>query len=287
MEVFNSKEKMDYKILFFVLFNFNGLTYGQKTGTCKDNLGNPVSYANISIKDKTYGTVTDAEGNFYLESTEVSEKDSLIISHINFEKQVVSFPSDGNLSIVMKPADIILDEVIVTNRGVSNKRKLIGTKTKSDNVILSFVSNNLGNEVGKIIKVKKDMVYNIKKVFFNVTDLDYDSVIVRVNFYSIENEIINRFRDNNSEILLEIKEEGMVEINLEEQYLSFHSDFLVSIEWIDFKPKNKTSTKDNLFYISSTVFSGPFVFRENVNLSWNVQKVKYNSGLGIHLLVSY
>ena len=77
----------------------------------------------------------------------------------------------------------------------------------------------------------------------------------------------------------------MVKIDLSSQYLSFDNDFLVSIEWIDFEDKVNIQKEDKAIMFSSTVFSGPFIRRDNINLKWIKKKVKYNIGLGIHLKV--
>jgi len=250
---------MRLKILCLIFHCVFGYSYSQMTGKCIDSLENAIPYVNISVKNRTYGTVTDANGLFVLDSEALKETDTLIISHLNFDKQLVPILNNNHIEIILKSTNIVLDEVVVTNRNRNVKQKVVGTKVKSDNVILSFVSSNLGSEVGKIIKVKKGKVYNLEKVFFNITNLEYNSVILRVNFYDIVDGIIDRNNKNSSEIIKKITGKGYVEIDLSDQYLSFDSDFLVSIEWINFEVKGEISSEERLFYISSTVFSGPFV----------------------------
>ncbi|PQB08656.1 hypothetical protein BST83_09080 [Polaribacter filamentus] len=77
----------------------------------------------------------------------------------------------------------------------------------------------------------------------------------------------------------------MIKFDLSNQYLSFENDFLVSIEWIDFENNENIEIENKTIFFSSTVFSGPFVWRNNTNLEWNKKRQKYNVGVGIHLKV--
>jgi hypothetical protein len=78
----------------------------------------------------------------------------------------------------------------------------------------------------------------------------------------------------------------MVKFDLSDQYLSFDNDFLVALEWIDFENNGNVKNEYNTIKFSSTVFSGPFVSRDNVNLEWENRKVVMNLGIGIHLKVN-
>lgn len=77
----------------------------------------------------------------------------------------------------------------------------------------------------------------------------------------------------------------MIKFDLSNQYLSFENDFLVSIEWIHFENNEKIEIENKKIMFSSTIFSGPFIWRNNVNLKWNSKKIQFNTGLGIHLKV--
>jgi hypothetical protein len=42
------------------------------------------------------------------------------------------------------------------------KEKIVGTKTETESLLIYFTSNSLGTEIGKIISVKKNKVYDLK-----------------------------------------------------------------------------------------------------------------------------
>ena len=257
--------------------------FSQLKGRCVNENGNGISYVNITVKGKTLGTVSNEKGDFFLENETLDENDSLIFSHVTFETQTIGLKKIPE-KIEMYSKVLDLDEVVVSNKKNRKiKEIIVGTKTESGNVILQFVSNNLGSEVGKVIKVKKNKVYDLKKVFFNIVELGYKSATFRMNFYTINKGIPETTKINHVDNVVTISKPGLVEIDLSNQNLSFDKSFIASIEWIDFENDNENENK--VIHISSTVFSGPFANRDNVNIPWKIDKVKYNVGIGIHLLI--
>lgn len=274
-----------YNLLFLsiLLLTTNNL-YSQIKGKCVDEFGKGVAYVNITVKGKPTGTVSNLKGDFYFDNLSVKENDSLIFSHLNFIKKTVPIPL-SNEEIQLESKVETLKEVIVSTKKRKIKERIVGTKTKSENVVLYYTSKDLGAEVGKIIKVKKNKVYDLKNIGFNITDLGYKSVTFRINFYNIVDGKIDLEKINETDNIVKVSEKGLVNINLSNQYLSFENNFLVSIEWIDFEHNNSIKEENKTMMFSSSVFSGPFVRRNNVNQKWNKEKVKFNCGLGIHLKV--
>lgn len=275
---------MYYKLLFIFCLLFSITSYSQIKGKCVDESGKGIAYVNISVKGKSFGTVSNLKGDFNFENFSFKENDSLIFSHLNFIKKTISIPLNIK-EIPLSPKVESLEEIIVSNKRIKIKEKTVGTKTKSGNVVLYYTSKNLGAEIGKIIKVKKNKVFDLKNIKFNITDFGYKSATFRVNFYNISDGNIDLKKTNETDNIVKVTNKGMVKIDLSSQYLSFDNDFLVSIEWIDFEDKVNIQKEDKAIMFSSTVFSGPFIRRDNINLKWIKKKVKYNIGLGIHLKV--
>lgn len=276
--------KIYSRLLFFACLLLFSSTYSQIKGKCVDQNGIGIPYVNISIKGKAVGTVSNMEGSFSIESSSITKNDYLIFSHLNFEKTTIGIPS--KFEVIKLNAKVEnLKEVIVSNKKRKVKEKIVGTKTESDRVIIYFTSNNLGTEIGKIITVKKNKVYDLQNVQFNLPQLAYKSATFRINFYTIVDGIIDMVKTNKTDNFIKVTESGMAELDLSDQYLSFENDFLVAVEWIDFENKANITNQDNAITFSSTVFSGPYVRRDNINLKWNNEKIKLNVGPGIHLKV--
>lgn len=259
-------------------------TFAQIKGKCVDQYGKGIPYVNISVKEKSIGTVSNLNGDFFIENPSIKENDAIIFSHLNFEKKTIKIPLKTNeIQLISKIES--LKEVVVSNLKRKFKEKIVGTKTETDNTVTYFNSKNLGTEIGKIITVKKNKVYHLKNVKFNIPDLEYKSVTFRINFYRIENDAINLIKENGIDNVVKITKSGMVKVDLSEQYLSFEEDFLVAVEWIDYENNGANANEFNIIRFSSTVFSGPFVSRDNINLAWESKKLAMNIGVGIHLRV--
>jgi len=61
--------------------------------------------------------------------------------------------------------------------------------------------------------------------------------------------------------------------------------FIVSIECIHLENDINIEEENKRIRFSSKLFSGPFIWRNNVNVEWNERRAKYNVGIGIHLKV--
>lgn len=266
------------------------LCFPQVIGKCFDNSGNPIPFLNISVKKSITGTVTDENGIFILKDDLQNDYDSLVFTHIGYKMQTVSSNSRDTIKVIMQLSEYQLREVnIRPSDYIFKKEKIIGTKTTSDHVVLSFLSNNLGTEIGKIIEVKKNEKYKINIVYFHLSKFNFKNSTFRINFYKIDkNKIIDPTRANYSDIIKKVNSKGLIEIDVSNDNLEFENDFLVSIEWLDFtvQETNDENIENNIFF-SSTVFSGPLYFRGNNLLKWKELKGGYKMGLGIHLSVKY
>jgi hypothetical protein len=259
-------------------------SYSQIKGKCIDENGRGIPYVNISVKGKAIGTVSNMEGNFSIENTSVTENDFLIFSHLNFEKKTIGIPLKSE-QIKLNAKVENLKEVIVSNKKKKVKEKIVGTKTETEGILMYFTSNSLGTEIGKIITVKKNKIYDLKNVQFNLPKLGYKSATFRINFYTIVDGTIDVLKTNTVDNIIKVTKSGMAKLDLSNQDLSFENDFLVAVEWIDFENKENVTNQDNAIKFSSAVFSGPYISRDNINLKWNSEKVTLNVGPGIHLKV--
>jgi len=129
-------------LLIFLALPF--LSWGQEI-TIRGNIvsatdSEPVIGANVLIKGKNVGTVTDIDGNFSLEA---GRTDVLVISYIGFE--TLEIPIDGQtvLNITMTEDMQLLDEVVAVGYITQRKADLTGAvSVVSVEDILSVAENN-------------------------------------------------------------------------------------------------------------------------------------------------
>jgi hypothetical protein len=258
-------------------------SYAQIKGKCVDTSGKGIAYVNISVKGKSIGTVSNQKGDFFLENSSLNENDSLIFSHLNFNKKTVSIPLSVQ-EIELTPKVETMGEITVSTK--IKKIKTVGTKieNRGDSKIFTR-SNNLGYELGKIIKVRKNKIYDIKNMQFTITEFGFKSATFRINFYNISDGIVDLEKINKTDFIYKINGYGNVNIDLSKQQLSFRNKFLVSIEWIDFENDDDIEEGWKRIDIPLANDAGPMCSRKNVNEKWRIKRIRNNLGLGIHLEV--
>ena len=272
-----------FKLFFSLIFILSvSTTKSQIRGNCHSTGGKPIRFVNIVSKGKNYGTVTDEKGNFIINNENIKDGDTLIFSHVRFNpKEVILDGSD--LSILLTEKHIELEEIIITN--TPYRIKEVGTTKKRDKVVLQSFSNNLGNEVGKLIRVKEGKDYEVLKCFFKISTMEFKEAKLRINFYEIgEDHVFEKSPVNQVELIQTINQTGTVEVDLEHLHLSFNKDFIVALEWISYT-LNEDSVKAPILEFASNVYNGPFYYRKNINQAWRSYKQKFDTGLGISVLV--
>lgn len=273
------------KLFLFFFLSQSSHTIAQIKGVCIDEKGKVIPYVNVSIKGKNIGTVSNEKGEFTLESQKILNTDTLLFSHVSFHLLAV-LASDITKKIILLEKEEILEEVVLVNRKKKLKRKEIGTIKKRRMVTLYSFSKGLGNEIGKLIEVKKKYEYELLECKIKIAKLDFKNVTLRINFYEVNlNNQISKIPYNSNNIIVKVDQEGNISVPLEKYKLFFDFNFLVSIEWIDFELKENEKEK-NLIEYASNVYNGPFFYRQNKNVDWEKQKLKYNVGLGISLVVN-
>lgn len=95
------------------------------TGVVKDDSGEPVIGAIISVKGTQNGTITDVDGKF---SLSVQQNSTLTISYVGMISQEIK--AKTNMEIVLQADSKILNEVVVTGMQQMDKRLFTGASDK-------------------------------------------------------------------------------------------------------------------------------------------------------------
>ena len=94
------------------------------TGTVYNESGEPLSGANVTIKESEKGTVTNARGDFDLGAVPVNS--TVVFSYTGFEPQRVKVTDVLSLKIYLKPAKNELDKVVIQGYGTTTQRLQTG-----------------------------------------------------------------------------------------------------------------------------------------------------------------
>lgn len=89
------------------------------TGVVKDQNGEPIIGANVSVKGTTLGTITGIDGDFVLD---VPENAVIQVSYIGYVSQELHSGGKSRLDIVLKEDTQALEEVVVVGYGVQKSK---------------------------------------------------------------------------------------------------------------------------------------------------------------------
>lgn len=132
MNLLLKRTGLEYRIL-----DHNLIAIGYKdqaipniTGKITDSTGAPLVGVTIKVKGSTSGTVTDVNGNF---SLDVPQDAVLVISYIGYTTKEVPVNGQTELSIVLQPSALGLNEVVVTALGLKRQERELGYSTQKVN----------------------------------------------------------------------------------------------------------------------------------------------------------
>lgn len=149
------KKKPNMKHLFVFLLLFIGIgtvtaQNVQVTGIVKDNSGEAVIGANVTVKGSTNGTITDLDGKF---SVQASPNATLVISFIGYTTQEIKLQGKTNVTVTLTEDSKALDEVVVIGYGTQKKVNLTGSvaAVKIDETIASRSITNVSSSLSGLV----------------------------------------------------------------------------------------------------------------------------------------
>lgn len=127
--------KKTFFFLLVILLSLNSMAQTKEiTGTVVDALREPIIGASIVQEGTSNGTITDMNGKF---SLSVQMNTDVLVSFIGYKSQAIKVGDQRVYDIVLQDDSEILDEVVVTGYGSSQKRAALTTAiSKMDNAVL-------------------------------------------------------------------------------------------------------------------------------------------------------
>lgn len=122
-------------------------------GLVVDVNGEPIIGANVKATGSTTGTITDIDGAFTLS---VPQGATIEISFIGYKTQTVKVGASGVVNVTLKEDTEVLDEVVITGFGMSQKKATLTgavSSVGSDEIARSSAVTAGGALVGKIAGV--------------------------------------------------------------------------------------------------------------------------------------
>lgn len=266
-------------ILIYVILNSTFLISQEREikGIITDSLKNPIQYVNVGILNKPVGTVTNENGEFYLNINNSFISDTLKISCLGFKpkefviKSLLSKKTD--LSISLNNYTEKLDEILINSSNLKTYTKgKEKTKTKNEVffAIPSLKNLNLGSEIGRKFSLGTKKPSLLKEFKFFLKENNFESVLFRLNFYTIENNKPSK-KINNTNILIPADNQltGWITADLSDYGIKTQEDIIITVEWI------KASEKGDKLSLPILIpsFSSTHYYKYGTHAKWK----KYGS----------
>lgn len=128
-----NKKPLVMMLFLFCLFPLGISAQNIVKGLVNDENGDPVIGATVRVVGTKVATVTDLDGHFQVSTTPNAQ---LSVSYLGYETQNVNVGGQKNLTIVLKPENTTLNDVVVIGYGIQKKSDLTGSvaSIKSDDI---------------------------------------------------------------------------------------------------------------------------------------------------------
>ena len=240
----------------------------------------PLPYVNIGLVNQNIGTVTDEAGYFELEVPKNGFADATLrFSMIGFEPQdftLQEYRDQKILTIPLNEKATALEEVVLSTKRNKYQTKILGNKTTSQLIYVAFTTNKLGNEMGFLVRGRKNPMI-LKKFNVSLVENDYGPIRFRLNFYDLKDGLPNETLLNENIIVETDIQSGIVSKDLTPYEIVIDHDFFVAIEWIEDLGPGK-------LFFSGGFFGSPLIAREVSQGTWS--KVG-SASVGMNVEVRY
>lgn len=233
-------------LLFCFIFFLVPSVYSQQDykGVVLDaNSKEPLPYVNIGIVDKGIGTVSDEEGKFHLNLNRelLGDDDRILFSSLGYQTLYIPFTKavfvyNEYPEIYLKPSDIELNEVVVTDKQLVPVTEFVGYRNTGE-MSFGYWKDNmaLGGELATKISVKKAL-RKLNELEFEVAENPSDSLLIRVNIYDTDGFVGapgTNLNTSNMNILHTLtKGRQVARIDMEANEIYVNDDFFVSLELV-------------------------------------------------------
>lgn len=225
-------------ILFFLFVAYKIQSQFITAKVLDEETRQPLPFVNIGLLNKNLGTVSNEYGDFTLKLNPEFLLDTLRFSIIGYGKKdfvvqdYLAHEKTENI-ILLKEEALLLEEVtLLRKKNKKYKRKILGNKTESKTLVGGFTSNDLGNEIGFICRIRKSPTF-VEAFNLSIAKNTYGRVRFRLNFYSLNQGMPNENLLDETIMIETNIESGKVSLDLKAHDIVMDDDFLVSIEWIE------------------------------------------------------
>lgn len=190
---------MKSMIYFFLLISFPILA--QTKGSVKDEAGDPISYANISVENQNFGTTSEENGTF---SLNLNKDSNLIFSALGYEDKILKSSEAKEVVLVKKIFEF--EEILIESRK-KNKKATIGKYSEHK---LDYTLGNTGSDNTHILAKYIDFSEQVRQhPYINSIEFQsnsqVDNAILRIRIFDVDENGIPTEDVVNEDIMVTVK----------------------------------------------------------------------------------
>lgn len=228
----------------------------------------PLPYANLGVRGKSVGGITDATGAFAIDFSKATANDSVVISYVGYQSRAFALQSlaaEKNHVFYLTPTSKELAEVVILSK---QEKIILGNDSRSSrHTGWGDFTSAAGRAVGLQIP-PPEIPVKINTVFFHLHENEFDSVRLRINFFHVQGTGIVPLAGQQTNVFLTTRQrKGWVAVPLPEALVFDKKDLVVAIEWLDAwaKPRSLDEGGSYMFTLSLGRYEGLHYRREKPN----------------------
>ncbi len=175
-------------------------------GTVRNELGEPLPFATIYVKNTTYGVTSNSNGEYFMELKPAEY--TILFSYIGYnskELPLLLTKKGKTINVILKESSTVLTEFEIVSNTKNKAKEIIAAVRKKRKVYLNAIENYSCNTYMKNslekrqIKFKKNEIENAEKILITDTSLSVNFKNEILNFiesYSITNyQASNKYKE--------------------------------------------------------------------------------------------
>ncbi len=255
-----------------------------------NNTLKPLSGTHITVMNKNRFAVTDSNGVFNLDISNLNETDTIKISHTNYQTLLFQVEHlqylNLNSPISLVEEENILEQMVVEDTYLG-KTKIIKKGNKGNHQMvynLTIDSNfNYKEEIGRKFNYSKNKKGKLKKIKFNYSSsISKDSIPIYISIYNMNNDTPDSKPFYQKECYLFSEKQtdkgNVLELNLNNENIHIKKDFIVTISFIE----TKKSKEPQDIYIHSCLVCSKHVYYKKKD-DQNLEKFPPIMGIGLEV----
>lgn len=146
----------------------------------------PLPYVNIGVVGKALGTVSNEAGAYKLPFQEALANENVRVSSVGFAPRNLTLRElAAQPNVALTPEAVVLSEVQVKGKALFKRTHTLGNTSNADMATLTLNNQDLGGQVGTVIKLSRRPT-RLLKATFNIARPNPGQVTFRVNLYRLD-----------------------------------------------------------------------------------------------------